>query len=125
MSIFRFPASLSLSSIAKTTALTHPSAHPMSIFHLPAHHVRHNLRFLRFALPLLACSLATPVFGQTSWEGDVSNSWGEAGNWTNGVPTLSTDATFPSTTGTTSITISAPPTGTTDAQNIFFTGGDD
>jgi hypothetical protein len=100
--------------------------HPMSIFRLPAHHVRHDLRFRRFALPLLACSLATPVFGQTSWEGDVSNSWQVAGNWSNGVPTLSTDATFPSTTGTTTISfIDSPVTGTWDVQNILFTGGDD
>lgn len=39
---------------------------------------------------LSVCSIAS--FSQTSWKGTISTSWALATNWTNGVPTATTDA---------------------------------
>lgn len=41
---------------------------------------------------------------QTTWTGAVDNNWHEAGNWNNGIPTASSNATF-NMTGSTSVSL--------------------
>ena len=46
------------------------------------------------SLPAL-CLLSTGALSQTSFTGAISQDWGEAGNWTNGLPAPGNDATIP------------------------------
>ena len=43
----------------------------------------------------LCCLLATSTFSQTTFTGAISNDWADAGNWDNGLPAISNDATIP------------------------------
>ncbi len=48
---------------------------------------------LRNALLLLTLAVLAPLaFAQTTWNGGTSTNWGDAANWSAGVPTAATDA---------------------------------
>ena len=41
------------------------------------------------------CFLSTATYSQTTFTGAISNSWANAGNWSNGLPAIGNDATIP------------------------------
>jgi hypothetical protein len=53
---------------------------------------------LALALLALACFSSAPAFGQANWNGSSDDNWFNAGNWSGGVPTSSTDAFIDSIT---------------------------
>ena len=57
--------------------------------------------FLILVFLLLAASgsVSASFEPNTSWQGDVSSNWSEAGNWDNGVPTSSSQAAIDDTGG--------------------------
>ena len=74
--------------------------------------------FKRLYALLLALFLgASGSFAQTAWTGNVDNSWGTAGNWTNGVPTGPTAITLGDNAPNTAQTINL------DGDRTITTGG--
>lgn len=56
---------------------------------------------LRNALLLLTLAVLAPIaFAQTTWNGGTSTNWGDAANWSAGVPTAATDAIISGTAST-------------------------
>ncbi len=55
-------------------------------------HIKRVFLTLGFLLAALSGSALAAFVPNTSWQGDVSNSWSEAGNWDSGVPTSSSQA---------------------------------
>jgi hypothetical protein len=65
--------------------------------------------------------IAAPVVTATTWTGSISTDWFTAGNWTQGVPSATIDATIPTApSGGRFPAISA---GTANARNLTFNSG--
>jgi len=77
---------------------------------------------LALALLALACFSSAPAFGQANWNGSSDDNWFNAGNWSGGVPTSSTDAFIDSITNNPVLIGGAPPMSTIWALGARPTG---